>query len=139
MLSHVQLFATFWTGSSVCGLFQVRILEWVAIFLLQGIFLTEGSKTNLLCLLHCRQILNPLSHWGNHFVILKFYPYTLLLRQTVHYWLAISPKPLDLHPHPLFANSSWLCADIIWSPLVLQDREILALAYKALNDQAPLQ
>ena len=63
----------------------------------------------------------------------------LLLRQTVHYWLAISPKPLDLHPHPLFANSSWLCADIIWSPLVLQDREILALAYKALNDQAPLQ
>ena len=71
LLSHVHLFATFWTGSSVCGIFQVRILEWVAIFLLQGIFLIQGSKTNLLCLLHCRQILNPLSHWGNHFVILK--------------------------------------------------------------------
>ena len=41
---------------------QARILEWVAIFLLQGIFLTQGSNSHLLCLLHCRQILYPLSH-----------------------------------------------------------------------------
>ena len=32
-------------------------------FLLQGIFLTLGSHSHLLSLLHCRQILYPLSHW----------------------------------------------------------------------------
>ena len=39
-------------GSSVHGIFQARVLEWVAIFLLQGIFLTQGSNPHLLCLLH---------------------------------------------------------------------------------------
>ena len=34
-------------------------------FLLQGIFLTQGSKLNLLYLLHSRQILYPLRHQGN--------------------------------------------------------------------------
>ena len=43
--------------SSVHGIFQARILEWVAIFLLQGIFRTQGSNWHLLCLLHCRWIL----------------------------------------------------------------------------------
>ena len=33
--------------------------------LLQGIFLTQGLNPCLLCLLHCRQILSPLSHWGS--------------------------------------------------------------------------
>ena len=33
-------------------------------FLLQGIFLTQGSNPCLLCLLHCRQILYHLSHQG---------------------------------------------------------------------------
>ena len=33
-------------------------------FLLQGIFRTQGSNPCLLCLLHCRQILYPLSHLG---------------------------------------------------------------------------
>ena len=32
--------------------------------LLQGVFLTQGSNLCLLCLLHCRQILYPLSHVG---------------------------------------------------------------------------
>ena len=40
-------------GSSVHGILQERILEWVAIFLLQGIFLTQGSNPGL-GLLHCR-------------------------------------------------------------------------------------
>ena len=31
-------------------------------FLLQGLFPTQGSNLRLLCLLHCRQILYPLSH-----------------------------------------------------------------------------
>ena len=52
-------------GSSVQGICQTRILEWVAIFLLQGIFLTQGLNSHLLCFLHCRQILYPLSHQGS--------------------------------------------------------------------------
>ena len=45
-------------GSSVHGIFQARVLEWVAIFLLQGIFLN-------LDLLHCSQTLYLLSHLGS--------------------------------------------------------------------------
>ena len=48
----------------VRGIFQARILEWVAIIFLQGIFLTQGSKLSLLCLLNCRQILYLLSYSG---------------------------------------------------------------------------
>ena len=39
-------------GFSVHGNFQARVLEWVAISFLQGIFLTQGSNSGLL---HCRQ------------------------------------------------------------------------------------
>ena len=42
-------------GSSIHGILQARIPESVAIFLLQGIFPTQGSKPGLL---HCRWILN---------------------------------------------------------------------------------
>ena len=35
-------------GSSVQGILQARILEWVAIFLLQGIFLTQELNQDLL-------------------------------------------------------------------------------------------
>ena len=52
-------------GSSVHRLFQARILEWVAIFLLQGIFPTQGLNPCLLCLLHCRRILYLRSHQGS--------------------------------------------------------------------------
>ena len=45
--------------SSVYGISQARILEWVANFLLQGIFLSQGSNLGLL---HCRQLLYHLSH-----------------------------------------------------------------------------
>jgi len=38
--------------------------------LLQGIFLTQGSNPHSLCLLHCRQILYPLSHLGSPIYIL---------------------------------------------------------------------
>ena len=41
-------------GSSVHGIVQARILEWVSHFLLQGIFPTQRSNPSLL---HCRQIL----------------------------------------------------------------------------------
>ena len=34
-------------GSSLQGILQARVLEWVAIFLLQGIFLTQGLNPSL--------------------------------------------------------------------------------------------
>jgi len=48
-------------GSSVHGISQARILEWVSI-LLQGIFLTERSNLGLL---HCRWVFYHLSHQGS--------------------------------------------------------------------------
>ena len=63
-----QLFATPWTvwslpHSSVCGISQARMLE-CCYFLLQGVFLTQGSKLHLLnwqidCL--------PLGHLGHYY------------------------------------------------------------------------
>ena len=49
-------------GFSVHGIFQARVLGWVAIAFSQGIFLTQGSKPGLP---HCRQKLYPLSHQGS--------------------------------------------------------------------------
>ena len=39
-------------GSSVHGILQAKILEWVCHDLPQGIFLTQGSNLLFLCLLH---------------------------------------------------------------------------------------
>ena len=47
------------TGPSVHEIFQAKILEWVSIFLLQGIFPTMGLNPHLLSLLHCSWILYP--------------------------------------------------------------------------------
>ena len=48
-LSHVLLFATLCSlpGSSVHGIFQARILEWVAISSSSGILLTQGLNLRL--------------------------------------------------------------------------------------------
>ena len=48
-------------GSPVHGILQARILEWVAIFFLQGIFLTQEWNPGLM---QCRQIIYHLSHQG---------------------------------------------------------------------------
>ena len=48
-------------GPSAHGVFQARVGYH---FLLQGIFLNQGWSQHLLCLLHWRQILHPLSHQG---------------------------------------------------------------------------
>ena len=48
-------------GSSVQGILQSGILEWVAMPSSRGIFLNQGLN---LYLLHCRQIVYPLSHLG---------------------------------------------------------------------------
>ena len=45
-------------GSSIHGILQARILEWVAISFSRGIFLTQVWNSGLL---HCRQLIYPLS------------------------------------------------------------------------------
>ena len=50
------------TGSSIHGILQARILEWVAIPFSRGIFPTQGSNLRLL---HCKQILYHLSQQGS--------------------------------------------------------------------------
>ena len=56
------------TCSSVHGIFQARLLEWVAIFLLQGIFLIQELNQGLL---HWRWILYKLSYQGSPKVMFK--------------------------------------------------------------------
>ena len=49
-------------GSSVYGIVQTRILEWVAIPFSRGIFLTQGLNLGLL---YCRWILKRQRHQGS--------------------------------------------------------------------------
>ena len=49
-------------GSSVHGILQARILEWVASPFSRASFLTQGLNLQIL---HCRQILYCLSHLGS--------------------------------------------------------------------------
>ena len=51
-------------GSSVHGIFQARTLEWVAISLLHGIFLIQGSNPRIPYLLHWQAVSLPLSPLG---------------------------------------------------------------------------
>ena len=48
---------------------QARILQWVSLSLLQGIFPTQGSNPGLL---HCRQILYQLSHQGSPSILYTY-------------------------------------------------------------------
>ena len=47
---------------TVHGILQARILEWVSLCLLQGMFPNQGLNPGLL---HCSQILHQLSHKGS--------------------------------------------------------------------------
>ena len=53
------------SGSSVHEIFQVRILEWVAISSSRGVVLTQGSNLSLLHLLPWQAISLPLSYLGS--------------------------------------------------------------------------
>ena len=67
--SYIQLFVTPWTivhqeGASVHGILQARILKWVAMHSLKGIFLIQGSNQCLLHLLHWKAGSLPLVPFG---------------------------------------------------------------------------
>ena len=51
-------------GSSVHGILQARILEWVCHALLQRIFLNQGLNPHLFCLLHWQPSSLPLAPHG---------------------------------------------------------------------------
>ena len=51
-------------GSSVHGVLQARIQEWVD-FPSPGLFPAQGLDLHRLCLLHCRQMVYPLGHQGS--------------------------------------------------------------------------
>ena len=57
----------FWSYHSIAFRFEnsMDVSSTVCHFLLQGIFPTQGLNLCLPCLLHFRQILYPLCHWGS--------------------------------------------------------------------------
>ena len=72
-------------GSSVHGIFQARILEWVAIPF-PRILLIQGSNLGLA---HCRQSLYCLSHQGStcaHTVYTNIYVYIMAFSTTALNW-----------------------------------------------------
>ena len=73
-------------GSSVHGIFQARILEWVAHFLLQEIFLTQELNPGLL---PCRQMLYCPSHKGS-------LSCTKFLSPAHTLWTALAAAPLGI-------------------------------------------
>ena len=56
-------------GSSVHGIFQAIVLEWIAISFSKEIFPTQGSNLGLL---HCRQTLYHLSHQVFFYSLVKW-------------------------------------------------------------------
>ena len=114
VLNHVRLFVTPWTVAHqvplVHGIFQVRILEWVAIFLLQGIFPTQGLKLCLLCLRHWQaESLSP-SNQGS----LMESPCAVLTLWPSRLWVVSSPTTLThqtgvLSDHPGVMRRSQDC------------------------------
>ena len=52
MSDSLQLMDLCPPDSSIHGILQARILEWVAMSSSSGIFLTQGSNPHLFCLLH---------------------------------------------------------------------------------------
>ena len=56
-------------GFSSHGIFQARILEWIAISSSRGIFPTQEQNWHLLCLLHWQAYSLPLCHLGFLFYI----------------------------------------------------------------------
>ena len=107
-LSCVRLFATLWTvappGSSVHGVFQTRILEWVAISFSREFSWPQGLNSGLP---HFRQTLYHLSHQG-----------------ILNIWL-IAYIPTNLMCY--FCNSKH--GNISWSILLLCTKKIIPLIF----------
>ena len=110
-LSHAWLFATPWTVAHQRWDFSDKNTGVGCHFLLQGIFLTQGLKPHLLCLLHCRWILYCLSHQGSPVIMYKYllHLYFPLLRGMVGsvWYFSISLKPSQSN-----SESNIFCLDL---------------------------
>ena len=74
--------------SSVHGIFQARILEWVAISSSRVIFLTQGSKLSLSYLLHCQVGSLPLVPPGKPVHVFVYVNiYTFFIFPIKGYWV----------------------------------------------------
>ena len=106
------------SGSSDHGIFQARVLEWVAISFSRDLP-DQGSNPGLL---HCRQTLYHLSHQGNRERVPKNWCF----------WIVVLEKTLesplgckDIRPVNLKVNQSWIFigrtddeaeAPVLWPP-----------------------
>ena len=107
-LSPVQLFVTPWAAAShapmYMGILQARILEWVAMPSFRGSS-QSGIETRSL---HCRQILNPLSHQESPRILEVAYPLSSQSKNQT--WVScIAGRFLTSWANqeaPIFANNS---------------------------------
>ena len=89
-------------GSSVHGILQAKILEWVAILFSRGIFLTQGPNPGLL---HCRQTFYHLSQQGSWVHPVDGTQKILVgLNFLHHFWHASLYDLLILWPHGRFCR-----------------------------------
>ena len=100
-------------GSSVLGICQARVLEWVAISYSgeRGIFLTQESSPRLLCLLHWQVDSLPLAPPGMPFVWLT--PYQESIDSA---FLLLPQCGSEMRPHPhvsLFTCMSFSLGQIV--------------------------
>ena len=109
-------------GSSLHGIFQARVLEWVAICRLQGIFPTQGSNPGLP---HWRQTLYPLSHqcYRLNYKLCGDKD-NLSFVHHKHHQPVIDSQLADAAPHPLLSTSC-LLGPVHWKYGGLQDRLLL--------------
>ena len=78
-------------GSSVHGISQARILEWISISLSKGIFLTQGSNLHLL---HWQVDSLPLSHQGNPLLYIITIIYHILIPLLLRFFRILSNQDL---------------------------------------------
>ena len=81
------------SGSSVLGIFQARILEWVAVSYSRLIFLTQGSNPSLLCFLHWQADSLPLSPLES---LLLLWWLANKFKKWLFLWLAISSSRFEI-------------------------------------------
>ena len=81
-------------GSSVLGISQARILQWLAISFLQGIFPTQGANLRLLRTLPCRRVLY---HWATEKVpvsIQLLLSFSVCLNSCLSWFVNLSLSPV---------------------------------------------
>ena len=117
-LSHVWLFVTPWTRAYQAPLsmeFSRQEFGSGWHFLLQGVFLTQGSNPCLLCLLHWQVDSLPLIHLGSPFVCLVLcihtHIHTHTLLHMVSRLIAQTVKSLPL------VQVTWVQSLGLWDPL----------------------